>query len=120
KTLMASGDAVKLVAGLLGLARDGRSHGYELPNDPPKPTGPKRDSYASKPPFSKPAYAKTQDRDEKPREFKKPWKPKGEESRFDKGPKRFEDRAHGPRKGENTFKPKDKRTGTPFTKKREG
>ncbi|HXC16004.1 MAG TPA: C-terminal helicase domain-containing protein, partial [Holophagaceae bacterium] len=117
KKLMASGDAVKLVAGLLGLARAGRSTGYDLPNDPPKPVGPKRESYGSKPPFSKPAYAKTQDRDEKPREYKKPWKPKEQDARTDKGPKRFEDRAHGPRKGESSFKAKDKRTGTPFTKK---
>ncbi|MBS1765940.1 MAG: DEAD/DEAH box helicase [Acidobacteria bacterium] len=121
KRLMASGDAVKLVAGLLGLARAGRSGGYEIPNEPIK-TGLKRDHPASSKPFEKKPYQRPDraDRDDKPREFKKPWKPKGEESRFDKGPKRFEDRAHGPRKGESPFKPKDKRTGLPFNKKREG
>jgi ATP-dependent RNA helicase DeaD len=118
KRLMAAGDAVKLVAGLLGMVQNARAKGYDLPNDPPKPTGPKRESYGSKPPFSKPAYgSKAQDRDEKPREYKKPWKPKEQDSRADKGPKRFEDRAHGPRKGESSYKAKDKRTGTPFTKK---
>lgn len=120
KRLMGSGDAVKLVAGLLGMVQNARAKGYDLPNDPPKPTGPKRESYSSKPPFSKPAYgSKTQDRDEKPREYKKAWKPKEQEGRADKGPKRFEDRAHGPRKGESSTKAKDKRTGTPFTKKRD-
>lgn len=120
KRLMAAGDAVKLVAGLLGMVQNARAKGYDLPNDPPKPTGPKRESYGSKPPFSKPAYgSKAQDRDEKPREYKKPWKPKEQDSRADKGPKRFEDRAHGPRKGESSYKAKDKRTGTPFTKKRD-
>jgi ATP-dependent RNA helicase DeaD len=121
KRLMAAGDAVKLVAGLLGMVQNARAKGYDLPNDPPKPTGPKRESYGSKPPFSKPAYgSKAQDRDEKPREYKKPWKPKEQDSRADKGPKRFEDRAHGPRKGESSYKAKDKRTGTPFTKKGSG
>jgi ATP-dependent RNA helicase DeaD len=118
KRLLRSGDAVKLVAGLLGLARAGRSTGYEVPNEPLK-TGLKRDHPSSAKPFEKKPYQRP-DRDDRPREYKKPWKPKGEESRFDKGPKRFEDRAHGPRKGESTFKPKDKRTGLPFGKKREG
>ncbi|HEU5115136.1 MAG TPA: DEAD/DEAH box helicase [Isosphaeraceae bacterium] len=133
--LMAAGDPVKLVAGLLGLARAGRSTGYEVPNEPlktgPKPAGKTFDrpyekkSFDKKPydkkPFEKKAYpAKPADRDEAPREFKKPWKPKADEPRYDKGPKRFEDRAHGPRKGESSFKPKDKRTGLPFGKKREG
>ncbi len=99
-----------LVAALLSLQDQGAFAGYDVPD------APKREFRTEAP-----------KREFRPDGPKKPWTPRAREDGgdrpyakgFDRGPRREDDKAFGPRKPFNSFKPKpDRRSGEPFFKRK--
>jgi ATP-dependent RNA helicase DeaD len=116
--LLKEEDPAHLVAGLLGLAMTKQATGFEIAEEPRRPfqtDRPERKPFEKRPyekrPFEKKGVEKKSF--DKPRE----WKPR-EDRPFNKGPKREDDKAFGPRKPFRKDKPADRRTGTPFSKKK--